>query len=104
MKTKYLRMVDGMKDGGEKEWSVYVLRCGDHSLYTGIAKDVEARLKQHQCGKGAAYTRTHLPVALMYQEKNLTRSEALQREIQIKRMPKPRKEALLCRRDDPNQL
>jgi putative endonuclease len=41
---------------------VYMLRCGDGSLYTGVAKDVSARLKQHQEGKGARYTRAHLPV------------------------------------------
>lgn len=87
-----------MKDGpeGPKDWSVYLLRCGDGSLYTGVAKDVGERLKKHQAGRGAAYTRTRLPVALVYQENGYTRSEALVREARIKRWPKARKEGLTC--------
>jgi predicted GIY-YIG superfamily endonuclease len=96
METKYLTMIRGMKKRGKKEWTVYVLRCGDNSLYTGIAKDVTSRLAKHQTGKGAAYTRTHLPVTLIYQENGMTRSAALIREAAIKRMPKARKEKLLC--------
>ncbi len=95
MKPKYIRMLRGMKAAGEREWTVYVLRCGDGSLYTGIAKDVDLRLKQHTAGKGAAYTRTHLPVELVYKEASFTRSEALVREAAIKRLKRPRKEALL---------
>jgi predicted GIY-YIG superfamily endonuclease len=89
-------MLQGMKESGPAEWSVYVLRCGDGSLYTGIAKDVQARLKCHSRGKGAAYTRTHLPVALIYWESTLTRSQALIREAAIKRLPRPRKERLIA--------
>ena len=105
MNAKYLKMIRGMKTGGEalssfrrsrkREWSVYVLRCGDGSLYTGIAKDVSARLERHCQGKGAAYTRTHLPVELLYQENGMTRSEALIREVQIKRLPRPAKQKLI---------
>lgn len=95
MDSKYLRMIEKMKPSGEREWNVYVLRCGDGSLYTGIAKDPAARLRRHQCGKGAAYTRTHLPVALVYQEKDLTRSEALIREARLKRLSKSKKEKLI---------
>lgn len=95
MKTKYLRMIQGMKKDGKRDWSVYVLRCGDGSLYAGIAKDVEARIQSHNAGKGAAYTRTHLPVQLAYHEALLTRSEALIREAQIKRLPRPKKEKLI---------
>ncbi len=87
-------MLRGMQKGGAADWSVYILRCGDGTLYTGVAKDVEGRLKQHRCGKGAAYTRTHLPVSLLYEEKNLTRSRALIREAEIKRLPKISKEKL----------
>ena len=54
MNEKYLRMIKGMKKTGTKDWAVYILRCEDGSLYTGIAKDVAARFKQHQSGKGAA--------------------------------------------------
>ena len=95
METKYLRMIQGMKRGGQKDWSVYILRCGDGSLYTGIAKDVQARVKQHSEGRGATYTRTRLPVKLLYQQKGLTRSKALIREAQIKRMPRSRKEEII---------
>ena len=84
-----------MKKRGKKEWNVYILRCGDNTLYTGIAKNVGARLVQHQSGKGAAYTRTHLPVELIYQENGVTRSAALIREAAIKRLPRPKKEKLL---------
>ena len=74
------------------QWSVYMLLCGDGSLYTGIAKNVDLRLAKHRSGRGAAYTRTHLPVTLVYKEPALTRSpEALIREAAIKRLPRPQK-------------
>ena len=92
---KYLTMIYRMKNRGKREWSVYVLRCGDGSLYTGIAKDVFARLSQHNKGKGAAYTRTHLPVQLVYQEAKLTRSAALVREARLKRLPRSKKDLLV---------
>ena len=95
MEPNYLRMISRMKKRGKKEWSVYVLRCGDGSLYTGIAKDVSARLSKHNKGKGAAYTRTHLPVTLVYQEARFTRSAALIREAALKRLSRPRKELLI---------
>jgi putative endonuclease len=102
VETKYLRMISRMAEKERRrpaallpEWSVYVLRCGDGSLYTGIAKDVAARLKQHLNGKGAAYTRTHLPVTLVYIESGFTRSEALIREATVKRLPRPHKEKLV---------
>lgn len=88
-------MIENMKSAGDAEWHVYILRCGDGSLYTGITKNLDERLKKHQSGKGAAYTRTHLPVELIYQENNLTRSEALMREAKLKRLPKPKKEQLI---------
>lgn len=84
-----------MKSGRRKEWSVYILRCGDGSLYTGIAKNVATRLNQHRQGKGAVYTRTRLPVELLYQENRMTRSKALIREVQIKRLPRPAKKKLI---------
>jgi putative endonuclease len=79
---------------GKREWSVYVLRCAGDTLYTGVAKDVGARIKQHQSGRGAAYTRTHLPVELVYREDGYTRSGALVREAAIKALPKRKKEGL----------
>ena len=95
VETKYLRMIQGMKRRGRKEWTVYILCCGDGSLYTGIAKDVHARVKQHSEGRGATYTRTRLPVKLLYQQEGLTRSEALFREAQIKAMPRSKKEEII---------
>jgi predicted GIY-YIG superfamily endonuclease len=88
-------MIQGMKRRGRKDWAVYILLCGDGSLYTGIAKDVQARVKQHGEGRGAAYTRTRLPVKLLYQQKSLTHSEALIREAQIKAMPRSKKEEII---------
>jgi predicted GIY-YIG superfamily endonuclease len=95
METKYLRMIRGMKRKGRKDWTVYILRCGDGSLYTGIAKDVQARVKQHSEGRGATYTRTRLPVRLIYQQEGLTHSSALIREAQIKAMSRSKKEEMI---------
>ncbi len=99
MQAKYLKMIRGMTKAGCREWTVYILRCGDGTLYTGIAKDVEARINKHACGKGAAYTRTRLPVKLLFQQKKLTHSKALIREAQIKRMPRSGKEELISHYD-----
>jgi putative endonuclease len=90
-----LRMIQGMKKRGRKDWTVYILRCGDGSLYTGIAKDVRARVKQHNEGRGASYTRARLPVMLLYQQEGLTHSKALIREAQIKAMPRSKKEKII---------
>jgi putative endonuclease len=95
MHPRYLKMVELMKDDGGVEWSVYVLRCRDGSLYTGISKDVKARLVTHNAGRGGAYTRTHRPVVLLYQEVGFSRAAALRREAAIKRLPRPRKEILV---------
>jgi putative endonuclease len=94
MQPKYLSMLERMKDDGGTEWSVYILRCIDGSLYTGIAKDVAARLDKHNAGRGGAYTRTHRPVSLLYKEKGFSRASALRREAAIKRLPRQRKELL----------
>jgi putative endonuclease len=75
-------------------WSVYLLQCGDGTLYCGIALDVAARLVQHQTGKGAKYTRGRGPLALVYREACGTKTEALRRERVIKRMPRAKKAAL----------
>jgi putative endonuclease len=78
-----------------KEWSVYIARCVDGSLYTGIAKDVKARLAAHNSGRGAAYTRSRRPVKLARAWAGFTRSTALSREAQIKSLDRPDKLALL---------
>lgn len=91
---KYLQMINKMESSGPREWAVYMLRCTDGSLYTGVAKNVMARYKLHENGKGAAYTRAHPPVKLVYQEDGFTRSEALMREAALKRLSKEKKEEL----------
>lgn len=78
-----------------REWSVYIVRCRDDSLYTGIAKDVAARLETHNSGQGAAYTRAHLPVQLVYEENGLTHSAALTREAGIKALERAEKLSLI---------
>lgn len=75
---------------------VYMLSCGDGSLYTGIAADVAHRLKQHMAGKGAKYTRSHLPVTLVYQEALPDKSAALRREYAIKQLSRQEKLRLLA--------
>ena len=97
-------MLKGMKSKGKREWSVYMVRCVDGSLYTGIAKDVRARMEKHNSGKGAAYTRSHRPVKLLYQENRFTRSQALIREAKIKRFPRPKKELLAMASSDQKVL
>lgn len=76
-------------------WSVYILRCRDKSLYTGISTNVEKRLETHNQGKGAAYTRSRLPVLLLWQETNLSESAARKREAEIKHWTKREKEDFL---------
>lgn len=81
-------------------WFVYLLRCRDGSLYTGCTDNVERRLSVHQSGKGAKYTRSRLPVELVYQEPAADRSAALRREAAIKRLPRREKLKLLEQQDD----
>lgn len=76
-------------------WTVYLLRCSDSSLYCGITNDVKRRLKAHQAGKGAKYTRARLPVKVVYTEPAVSKSEALKREYQIKQLPKIKKEQMI---------
>jgi putative endonuclease len=75
-------------------WHLYLLRCGDGTLYCGIALDVDARLAQHQSGKGAKYTRGRGPLELLYAEACGSRGEALRRERAVKRMRREAKLAL----------
>ena len=72
----------------ESTWKLYMLRCRDGSLYTGITTDVEKRLEAHRSGKGAKYTRGRGPLELVYQEECVDHSTALKREIEIKALTK----------------
>jgi putative endonuclease len=74
---------------------IYILRCGDGSLYTGIAKDVDRRLAQHLAGRASRYTRARLPVRLVWRREVRSWSLALREEIRIKALRKAEKEALL---------
>ncbi|WP_241154330.1 GIY-YIG nuclease family protein [Staphylospora marina] len=78
-----------------RPYTVYILKCGDGSLYTGITTDLEARLKSHRKGKGARYTRGRLPVEPVYAETVENRSAALKRELEIKRMSRRQKLELI---------
>ena len=73
---------------------VYIVRCADDTLYTGWAVDVVRRVAAHNAGHGARYTRMHRPVVLVYSEELPTRSEAMQRELAIKRYPRAKKLAM----------
>ena len=82
-----------------KQWHVYLVRCADDTLYTGVATDVRRRLAEHngESRAGARYTRTRRPVTLVYQELAADRSEAGKREYAIKQLPRSAKLALLRR-------
>ena len=77
-------------------WYVYILRCADDTLYTGSTTDPERRVKTHNSGKGAKYTRSRLPVALVYQESLPDKSAALRREAAIKRLTRQQKLDLIA--------
>lgn len=76
-------------------WYLYILQCGDGSLYTGITTDVEKRLEAHRSGKGAKYTRGRSPLELKYREACGTHSDALKRELEIKHLSREEKLALI---------
>ncbi len=76
-------------------YSVYILRCKDGSLYTGITTSVSRRIAMHNSGAGSKYVRSRLPVQLVYVEEQLSKSLALQREAAIKKISRQAKEALI---------
>lgn len=79
----------------EKTWVLYVLECGDGTLYTGITDDLERRLKAHRTGKGAKYTRGRGPLVLRYREECDSHSAALKREAAVKRLTRQEKMELI---------
>ena len=76
-------------------WVVYVLRCRDGSLYTGVTNDLARRLRAHATGKGAAYTRARRPLRLVFVEGQIGRSAALRREAALRRLSRAAKLALV---------
>ena len=83
-------------------WTVYVARCRDGSLYTGVTTDRARRLAEHNSGCGGSYTRSRMPVVMVYWELAPDRSTALRRERAIKRLTRAQKEKLLIRASSPS--
>ncbi len=77
------------------DWYVYIVRCGDGSLYTGVTSDVSRRVDEHNSGRGARYTRAHLPVVLAAAWRAGTRTEALAAELALKRLDRSAKLRLI---------
>lgn len=80
----------------------YILRCGDGTYYTGWTNDLKKRLEDHNLGRGAKYTRAHLPVILVYYESFETKAEAMKREAAIKKLSRSQKERLIASRPAPD--
>ena len=79
-------------------WFLYIAQCSDSSFYTGISNDLEKRLKEHNSGKASKYTRARLPVAFVYIEELDSKSKALKREAEVKRLNRIQKEQLVEKR------
>ncbi len=82
----------------ERNYVVYILECGDGTLYTGITNNLKQRLRQHRQGTGAKYTRGRGPFTLKWLETGITRSQALRREREIKQLSRAQKMELIQRR------
>ncbi len=78
-----------------EHWFVYILRCADGTLYTGVTLDLDRRCRQHNAGTASRYTRSRLPTKLIYREQQNGRGAALKREFAIKRLTRPEKMALI---------
>ena len=76
-------------------WHIYIIRCKDDRLYTGITKDLERRVKEHNNGYGCRFTKYRAPVELVHSERAGSRPEALRREAQIKGLPRVKKLELI---------
>ena len=76
-------------------WLVYMLKCKDDTIYTGMSNNIEKRLKTHSIGNGSKYIRARLPFKLIYKEHCISRSNALKRELEIKKLTKKNKELLV---------
>lgn len=84
-----------MKTENKKRYYTYILRCSDGTYYTGYTDHLERRVKVHNEGKGAKYTRGRLPVELMYYEEFETKAEAMKREWKLKQLDRGKKEKLI---------
>jgi UV DNA damage endonuclease len=94
-KAKEVAVKKLLTELGNGSWFVYLLRCADGTLYTGITNDVPRRLKQHNAGTASRYTRSRLPAVLVYQEAQASHSHALKRELAIKALSRQEKESMI---------
>lgn len=85
-----------MDKKSEQEWFVYILKCRDERLYTGITNNLSARLEAHNNGTGAKFTKGRAPVLLLYRETCASRSEATKRELAIKKLSRAQKMAIIA--------
>ncbi len=88
-------MIGPMPARSSSHWLVYILLCSDGSLYTGITNDLPKRLKAHAAGRASKYTRTRLPVRLVYSEPQRSKSAALKREAAVKGLRREQKQKLV---------
>lgn len=89
-------MAKSTHESADKKWVVYILRCRDNTLYTGITNNITRRLSAHNKGTASRYTRSRLPAELMAASGFMSRAEALRLEIKIKKQPKNKKIAALA--------
>ncbi|WP_286233639.1 GIY-YIG nuclease family protein [Thalassotalea sediminis] len=86
-------------------WYVYLVRCADNSLYAGVTTDISRRINEHNhTNKGAKYTRVRRPVSLAYVEHAANRQAACQREYSLRKLPKKKKELLVCQYQNNNTV
>jgi predicted GIY-YIG superfamily endonuclease len=83
----------------DSTWYVYLIRCADDSIYTGITNNLQRRLEQHNAGVASRYTRSRLPVEIVYSEPQLSHGDALRRELAIKEYSRKQKESLILSGD-----
>ena len=81
----------------ERKWFVYILNCADDTFYTGITNDLDRRIKAHNAGTASKYTRVRRPVSIVYSEEVETKGDALRRELQIKRLTRSEKMAIITK-------
>jgi len=89
------RSLAARKNGKIIMWYVYIVKCSDSSLYTGVTTDIKRRIDEHNAGKGASYTRARAPVSLVHNETHPDQSRALRREAEIKGWPRNKKLSLI---------
>ncbi len=95
MTARSVKAKDSKTSQNIATWVVYIVQCADGTFYTGISNNLERRLKQHNAGTASRYTRYRLPVVLIYQEAQPTKSAALKRELEIKKLSRKAKQRLI---------